>query len=444
MKRIIISILYLLIFQPISKAQFKNLTVGDKVPNLIFNNLINFSRDKVHLSEFKGKIVILDFWERGCSACVAAFPGMESLQKEFKDNIQIITVTSNGSAKQVKDYLGGLNTTKNVRLPIVINDDKLSKIFPFQIISHVVWIGPDGIVKAITGTEHITRSNIQALLQNGKVDWPIKEDIIDFNRNAPILKAANRNVNVSGFQYYSSFSGMMKGIDIGPSKSVDSLNSTLTFNFFNQPLLDYCINSLTGEMLEHRGHNQIVLEVSDPNRYSYFDKSWVSKENENSAYCYSITLPLKSTKEQIQNTIKLDLSKWLEIALGIQVKKEKRKVKCLALSRVVVPANELYKPKADEMGYAQSDVLVDINSINFINCSVSYFVKNLNYQSDLNFPFMTDETNNVFDFIKLNLKIQKKYNLSDLKQALKVYGIDVNEVNREREMYVISESKFAK
>ncbi len=69
----------------------KGIQIGQQVPDLLLTNLHNY-RDKqgnlsssAKISDFKGKLLILDFWATWCSPCVAMIPKMDSLQQEFKD-----------------------------------------------------------------------------------------------------------------------------------------------------------------------------------------------------------------------------------------------------------------------------------------------------------------------------------------------------------------------
>ena len=60
-----------------NKHEIKPLKIGDKVPDIEFKNIINYKSKTARLSDFKGKLVILDFWGTWCTSCIAAFPKME-------------------------------------------------------------------------------------------------------------------------------------------------------------------------------------------------------------------------------------------------------------------------------------------------------------------------------------------------------------------------------
>src|SRR5882762_8001596 len=60
---------------------------------------------KVALSEFKGKVIILDFWATWCVPCKAEIPGFIELQKKYGDRgLQIIGLSVDDSLNTAKKY----------------------------------------------------------------------------------------------------------------------------------------------------------------------------------------------------------------------------------------------------------------------------------------------------------------------------------------------------
>ena len=51
-------------------------------PQFTLNDL---DGNKVNLSDYRGKIVVLDFWATWCGPCIRSFPAMKELQNEWKD-----------------------------------------------------------------------------------------------------------------------------------------------------------------------------------------------------------------------------------------------------------------------------------------------------------------------------------------------------------------------
>ena len=59
----------------------------------------------VRLSDFRGKIVFLNFWATWCPTCVVEMPAMEKLHRRFKDqNFAMVAVNLQESEAQVKSF----------------------------------------------------------------------------------------------------------------------------------------------------------------------------------------------------------------------------------------------------------------------------------------------------------------------------------------------------
>lgn len=68
----------------------QNLTDADYVEQATFTNL---EGQEVALSDFKGKVVLIDFWETWCKPCLASFPTMQKVQEEYPESFEILAVT---------------------------------------------------------------------------------------------------------------------------------------------------------------------------------------------------------------------------------------------------------------------------------------------------------------------------------------------------------------
>src|SRR6266487_544306 len=76
--------------------------IGKPCPDFTLNGILNYPKSKASLQDFKGKWLILDFWSRGCSACIASFPKLNELTKEFKDKAQIVLVGIDENDKLIR------------------------------------------------------------------------------------------------------------------------------------------------------------------------------------------------------------------------------------------------------------------------------------------------------------------------------------------------------
>jgi len=68
--------------------------------------LQNLNGADVNISDFRGKILFLNFWATWCPTCVAEMPAMEKLHQALKNkDFALVTVSIQESAAEVKRFL---------------------------------------------------------------------------------------------------------------------------------------------------------------------------------------------------------------------------------------------------------------------------------------------------------------------------------------------------
>jgi len=150
-------------------AQVKN---GEQVPDIEFKQLLNSSLKTAKLSQFKGKIVFIEFWATWCSPCVAAMPHLQELQKKYKNQLQIITITAE-TDKRIKLFL----KTRPSNLIFAIDTGySIAKLFPHATIPHSVLVDADGKLIANTRPDEINEMVIEKLLRKETVALTDKVD----------------------------------------------------------------------------------------------------------------------------------------------------------------------------------------------------------------------------------------------------------------------------
>jgi peroxiredoxin len=91
----------------------------DQAPTPEFT-LPNLDSKKISLKDFRGKLVILNFWATWCVPCREEMPAMEKLYQEFKEKNFVVLAVNVKDRKQ-----DAVNFAKELKLsyPIVIDPD---------------------------------------------------------------------------------------------------------------------------------------------------------------------------------------------------------------------------------------------------------------------------------------------------------------------------------
>lgn len=413
----------------------KALKISERMPDILLGKFLNKSQKQEKISDLRGKLIIFDFWNIRCSNCIASMPKMDSLQKRFKDSIQIIFVTKN-SEDDVRNLFSRIKI-KKPDVPFIVGDTCLNQLFPHNGDPLHVWIDQNGFVRAITFDYSTNSFTIQKFLWSNNVHLPRRWDF-GIDTDYPLLSEQN-----SGLLDLTTFhSALFQGLQEYYSSSMlriqkDSVTKEPTrIEIINASLLElYNVGfnkDIYGMELNYFNlpkNNRIVLEMKDSSRlFPPHDESKLDTWINENTFGYEIKVP---TGADIYKNMQDDLNRYFPYDAKI----EKRKMKCLVLVDFSQQASELIKTKdstnTSEIIY-KNDGLIKIQ-----NLPLSSFVLQLIYENpDLTMPLILGTSFNE------NIDLLLKSKLSDLKSLNKElyrYGLTLTVSEREIPMLIIKE-----
>lgn len=320
MKRIscFLALLCLVLSSCGQQSTTKPLTVGDTIPFIILTDVVNFPVSKIQLSQHKNKLIIINFWGRYCIPCLKALPKYDSLQQQFKDSILIITASDFTTKKEFLAAKQKFGFLQQLHLPVLLQNNPFVPLFPYKLLSHIVWVGPNNLVKAITGAEQLTESNIRKALGNEPLNWPVKKDILEFDYSKPLLSLAQQ-VEPPKQLYYSSFSSFIEGIAPPSGTNIDQVQQVSYTAYYNYNLLSLCQLAADGTL--GAGLEQFVLQVKDSTRFIPPANTPLHQWKKQNSYCYYLRAPMHLSPKSAMAVVQQDLQHWLSL-LGITVSKQ--------------------------------------------------------------------------------------------------------------------------
>lgn len=314
----------------------KGIQIGQKVPDIAITNLHNYKdangkpSTTAKLSDFKGKLLILDFWATWCSPCVAMIPKMDSLQKSFGDKIQFLSVTYQ-TEEEVLPFLEKFEKQQGKRynLPVVTSSKQLHQLFPHTTLPHYVWIDESGMVKAITDFKDVNAMNIKSAVNNS-ITLAKKKDVkISYDNKKPFL-INNNGGDGTNLIFHSLFTGFSDGLALGYNFTLNINDSPRKITATNQTMLQLFRLAYGGDKFYY-GWNRLIFSLKDTTNLKSFSNGraysdWLRNDN---GFCYELVVP-SSLSENAFKIMQEDLRKFFpKYSASVQ----KIRTKCLVLKR---------------------------------------------------------------------------------------------------------------
>jgi peroxiredoxin len=158
---------FFFLFLSNSCTDMPSATEGNTAPNFVLKNLQN---QKIELSKYKGKVVMLHFWTDYCQACRVEFPRLEESYKALKsDKFEILAVNVGQSMAVSKDFQKSFDIT----FPLLTDTQKITEdLYNIEGFPTNYFIDPQGkVIRKFTGW--VNKKQMEVIIhQHSKKNQP--------------------------------------------------------------------------------------------------------------------------------------------------------------------------------------------------------------------------------------------------------------------------------
>lgn len=428
-KEITLIIALLWTFTALGQQKLEPLKIGDIVPNLKSENLLNHPKGEIQLSDYKGKLLILDFWATWCSPCVASFPKLDSLDKAYGDDLAILPVTYQ-SKEEVEKLFSKMARLKDIKKPMIYGDDNLRSIFPHNSLPYYVWIDQEGKVVAFTSGEEINSENLEkAILADFSKVRTDQQQANRFDRSLPIRDQLNQNDTI---KFQSNLWSYLPGFPslASPGNYYDEGDDNTRIFFTNVLLVNlyrHAYRSSTGPVNPKNVEIQAKSQgyFSDITKFTQAErKDWIKSGN---VFSYELEVSPKY-KDQIWEIFKSDLR-----LLFPQYKAE------LVIKQV--PAKALVKISDVDIKSKGGEPIDQITPYEAIiqNKSIKYLTGYLNLKYLQHLDEMIIDQSGIEYPVDISFECNMT-NLEEIRKALKPYGLDLIDTMVDQEILLIDDN----
>ena len=294
-------------------AVSESVQIGSLVPNFDISILTKEGTIKRNIKDYRGKVVILEFWATFCGPCLPAMDHLADLQFKFQKDLEVINITDEERWKVVA-FLKKRPTFLSIGLD---NDKIINQLFYHQLMPHTIIIDPQGYIKAITSPEEVTEEVIYLAKSGAILAVKTKAEFAAKSENATAMNVAQ--AEDKSF-YKVAVSAYKEGIQSQINKKSD-----FEYEFINctVPLMYQVLYQTT----RPNPNDRACLEVSEQTKYLLDEKQQ-----------YSMTIKIPELMKHRLGEIGM---KHLEEIFAVKAKNESRtrKVYALTTNKDILPQN---------------------------------------------------------------------------------------------------------
>ncbi len=419
----IIALCLIFICQVFPKCEDIYPEAGKICPNFVLRNIKYFEKKQAGLHDFKGKWLVLDFWNKTCSSCISSFPKISELQKEMGDKIQFMLVGIQDQENQIEPMYDKFKEKEKLVMPCAF-DSSLANKWDIFTAPYIIIIDPSGKVQAITYS--VNAENLLNLMKGTphhlpkayRVHEEMKDTLIAYDDKKPLLINGNGGVD-SEFLFrslLSSFNGAKQHVYV--ISSIYNEERPGTFQVLGATIANLYMYAYVGTVTPDSDfYPNPIVEVKDTLLFRSYKE-----------FCYSLQIPPAiSTKQHMMDVMQRDLTNYFPYSATI----EERKFPCLKLVALSSDAKPTLTSKGGRASFKVVVPKVEFIATNYDFGSFLGLLGRFNGNEIIN---ATDITGNIdIHFTGLLASI------TEVKSELNRHGLDLIPAERPLKVLVIRE-----
>lgn len=317
--------------------------VGQLCPAFALHNIAYFSKPEATLADFKGKWLVLDFWNKNCGSCIESFPRTSEMQKRFSGDAQFMLVGIQDRENQIGPMYAAYREKEKLAMPCSF-DSGLSNAWGIHSCPHLIIIGPDGVVKGVTNDLNVDQlkefiagghPKLRRSYHTQNFEDPRDRKVI-FDEKAPFMVDGNGSDCDTCYLFRSVFSKWQPDQkQYSPSVMDRNLYDPTyrggRFQALGETLADLYLFAYFGtdgwgalDTMYGKYYKEPVLLVRDSSLF----EPWTDGYEARNMFCYSVTIPpAHDSRLRMMEVMQNDLKSYF----GFQVSIEERMFPCYRL-----------------------------------------------------------------------------------------------------------------
>lgn len=130
-------------------------------------SLTDIKGREIRLSDFKGKVVIVNFWASWCAPCVTEFPSLLELVRLFPDRLILLAVSADRSKEDMLRFLQAFEVNEPNLHVLWDKNMKVMNGFGTEVLPESYIIGKDGrLIRKVVGVDDWSSADARSFFKS--------------------------------------------------------------------------------------------------------------------------------------------------------------------------------------------------------------------------------------------------------------------------------------